>query len=168
MICASTRRAGSGVRPPSGFGGSGGISGSKRDQRSSGTSQAGNLVGGMANMITADHVAQVLGSALKQRWSKESIIAALRESARRSGGHIDERLSWACIRHFGSVPRARQAAGVRILYRRWTKRTIIAELRAKWKDRRVMDAALGFACKRVFGGVPEARRAAGLPLLRRG
>lgn len=119
---------------------------------------AKRLFGGVIEARAAAGVAQ-----LKRTWTKADVIAELRAHERGGGGGLDQRLADACRRHFGSVNRARQAAGVPIVYRYWTKPMLIAELRRNWRHRRVTDFMIIGACQRVFGGVQAARRAAGLP-----
>lgn len=94
-------------------------------------------------------------------WTKERVIAALREATARGTGTLSTALYGACMHHFGGTAAARSAAGVPPAKKVWTKERVITALReAAARGDSTIDKNLRYGCVRVFGGVAAARRAA--------
>lgn len=110
----------------------------------------------------------------KRKWTKEKIIAELRR-VRKDGPKTDIRIDAAAKRHFGSVRKALQMAGLPCgsspRHRRgWTKESTLAALIKRQSDGESLDSthredpALYAASKRFFGSWKAARSAAGFPV----
>ena len=126
------------------------------------------------------------GVTRRPRWSKQSIIALIKQARRRH-----EELHWSAVvargdeltraafaslqsRLFGRWDRALSAAGLDAddvsLYRTWDRNTIAFELKARYRDGEPLnsgtvqkeDPGLHAAAVRKFGGYDAALRAAGL------
>src|SRR5262245_39996380 len=117
------------------------------------------------------------------RWSRAQLVAELRRLERASPGPVrasDVRaraslLYREVLRHFGSMAKARSAAGlvaVPSTRKRWTPELVIAELRrlhrrgvplTLWSLRTSGLGFIGDAARTWCGGIVRARRLAGLP-----
>ena len=111
----------------------------------------------------------------QQPWSAAKVIAALRRRQRQGASlsaHAiaasDGPLARAAARYFGSLVKARAAAGIHlVLRRRWTRATVLAELQRVAGRRRTLrqvdvPARVVFAAAARFGSWRAACAAAGL------
>jgi hypothetical protein len=98
-------------------------------------------------------------------WSKERVIAALRERAARGEYGIDKPLMSACTTLFGTVKAARMAAGTPSSRPRvWSKERVIGALREHAaRGEYALDPKFKAACHHLFGSIKAARMAAGTP-----
>lgn len=114
-----------------------------------------------------------LGSEMKRKWTKESIIDAI--LYRRAAGHSlyrtvydDKPLFYAAVNHFGNWQAALSAAGIqsRVL-QRWSKELVVERLRELSKkypgqNVRKLDTNLAAVAYRLFGSLGNALEAAGI------
>jgi hypothetical protein len=104
-------------------------------------------------------------------WSPGRLVAELRARFRRGQATtcatLPQALATACVRHFGSIPAARAAAGLRVASRTaWSRQRIVAELRALARRRQritieTTGRRLYRACVQHFGSMDAALDAAG-------
>jgi hypothetical protein len=111
--------------------------------------------------------------------TRDEALGALREATRRIGrplrqADLPRALSDALLHHFGSIAKARGAAGLATLERtrRWSVERVVAELRKLHRagvELRMVDLqAMGrrdlvSAAQKYAGGLDRARRLAGVP-----
>jgi hypothetical protein len=78
-------------------------------------------------------------------------------------------LAYGCRRHFGSVAAARSAAGMEPVpsSKRWSKQTVIAEIRKQVARGERFAPRLASACIAYFGSLNAAREAAGVPTVKK-
>jgi hypothetical protein len=95
-------------------------------------------------------------------WTRPSLIVELQRLARR--GDRGRALWSACTRLFGSVAKARRAAGLRASRRTgmaaWDRRALLAELRRRLQTRQQLGRGLTEGLRREFGSLAAARAAA--------
>jgi hypothetical protein len=103
-----------------------------------------------------------------RRWTKKMVLDAI-QTRHRKGltlvcvGRQDRALAVAAIRRFGSWRKAMDAAGLKVVHKRWTKDQIIRELRVRhWTQTAGRDKVLESAAWRIFGSVRAAYVAAGI------
>jgi hypothetical protein len=93
----------------------------------------------------------------RPRWTKERLIEALRDRARR--GDAGQPLHRICVQLFGSMAAARRAAGTS---KGWTPERVIVMIREVANRGRPAGNALRAQCVRRFGSVDAAYKAAGV------
>ncbi len=127
--------------------------------------------GTLHNALTAAR----LPTQLRRRWTKESVVEALRTRHKKCPSlsdiwNEDPSLTNAAARCFGSWQLALRAAGIKIkLNRKWSKARVLDVLRQSYQGQslRDIDPCLIAAIRRYFGGFYIAVEAAGLTLLSR-
>lgn len=103
-----------------------------------------------------------------ETWSRERVIEALRRAAaanRTRRRELSSGLVCACMRYFGSLFAAREAAGIAHPRPGWTRERVLEELRARLRRGGVLvkaqvGGALSSAAGRCFGSFTAAREAA--------
>lgn len=106
---------------------------------------------------------------IRRPWTKATLIAEFQQRARR--GDVGADLNFAARRLFGSIAKARQAAGAPLLRRGWTpweKQQVLAGLREAVDVATQLSPALTSQAIKHFGSMAKARKAAGLPASRKG
>lgn len=110
----------------------------------------------------------------KRKWTKEKIIAELRR-IRKDGPKSDVRIDAAAKKHFGSLRKALEVAGLPCgspprPHRCWTKESALQALAKRKAEGKSLEATyredptLYSAAKRFFGTWKAAREAAGCPV----
>lgn len=106
--------------------------------------------------IRAARIAAKVPARARPPWTEETLV---REIRTHGSSKLPSTLMPAIRRLFGSTQAARQAAGVQVLHRTWSRQEVIEALRRG-------DPATGSlrnGCHANFGSVAAARTAAGLP-----
>ncbi len=103
-----------------------------------------------------------------QKWNREQIEEQIRGWVARGIPadklwKQDPRLCSAARHHFGSWKKALKAAGVKSTRQKWTRHSIIREIRAAHRRGVALSANLAAAARWRFGSVREAKLAAGVP-----
>ncbi len=93
---------------------------------------------------------------LTRRWSKSTIVAAIRALAGSSISSAGDAFRAACRHHFGSVAAAYKAARAQPAHRTWSPDVIVRALRAWSRRRGPMPEDLPRAAKRHFGSLNAA------------
>ncbi|MAE40170.1 MAG: hypothetical protein CML07_04495 [Psychrobacter sp.] len=123
-------------------------------------------------LVAASVLRRDVQTQLKQRWTKERVIKAVRE--RHDSEHDgsvwqeDRRLTSVANRYFGGWHSALRAAGLKPQYQKWTKDKIVKCIRDLHRRRQGLkhiwneDGPLACAAKHHFGGWHDALIAAGV------
>jgi len=102
---------------------------------------------------------------VSRKWDRKRVLAAVRALHEEGPTRLaSQALRKAAAAYFGSLTRARKAAGVPPLRRTWSRTAVIAALRETGGR---VDSALESACRSCFGSVGEAKKAAGIRPRRR-
>ena len=106
---------------------------------------------------------------IRKPWTQATLIVEFQQRARR--GDVGADLCYAARRLFGSIAKARHAAGAPLLRRGWThreKQQVLDGLREAVALASQISHALALQAVRHFGSMAQARKAAGLPASRKG
>lgn len=105
------------------------------------------------------------GLPAQPRWSRARVLEELRRTSR----GLPHTLAYGCRRYFGSVAAARAAAGLAPAPRteRWSKQSVIAEIRKQVARGEPFTPRLASACIAYFGSLNDAREAAGVQTVKK-
>lgn len=109
-----------------------------------------------------------MGGTRRTEWDRNRVITALRDLAAQGGTAVPMSLGKHCREFFGTVRKARAAAGIVVVRaparppRQWTRERVIAELQDAAARKSAISARLRTACKKFFGSVDDAWGAAAM------